>query len=129
MNYSKFIIFYAVICSPRNISKLIVLERAEKRFCETSSIESQMQPAKLRRPSLANDEDSVRRVRRCRPMEPKIKSCAFLCDNPTDGELHLVLTDTMGTRFLDIKTNTRDDKVRANLSLLLEVGDAAANEM
>ena len=88
-----------------------------------------MRPAKLGRPSLAHDEDSVRRVRRCRPMEPKTKSCAFLCDNPTDGELHLVLTDTMGTRFLDIKTKTRDDKVRANLSLLLEVGDAAANEM
>ena len=57
------------------------------------------------------------------------KSCAFQCENPTEGKLHIVQIDDMGKRFIDIKERTSDSRIRTCLSLLQVPGDAAAHEL
>ena len=57
-----------------------------------------MRPAKAGRHSSTQVNSVAGHVRR-NVIPPKSRSCAFLCDNPTTGQLHLVQTDAMGERF------------------------------
>ena len=106
----------------QNVVHKHMLERAEKRFRESSTAET-IRPAKIGRPSTSNAASTnIDRVHRRRSSEPKHKSCAFLCSNPCDGDLHLVQTDAMGKRFLEIRDKTKDDNIRSSLSLLEHQG-------
>ena len=49
-------------------------------------------------------------VRKRSRTDPKCKSCAFQCENPTEDKLHIVQTDDMGKLFNNIKERTNDDR-------------------
>ena len=99
------------------------------RFLDSSSTEI-VRPATIGRPSTSKSACiNIGRVRRRGSSEPKHKSCAFLCSKPCDDDLHLVQTDVMGKRFLEIRDQTKDENVRSSLSLVKQPGDASAHEL
>ena len=80
-------------------------------------------PAKIGRPSKSDDvSGDVDHVRKRSRTDPKCKSCAFQCENPTEGKLHKLMT--WAKCLLTLKRGL-DDRIRTSLSLLQEPGDAA----
>ena len=78
-----------------------MLERAKQRFRDSSARELQVTPAKIGRPSKSNDvSGDVGCVRKRYRTDPNCKSCAFQCENPTKGQLHIVQTDDMAKGLL-----------------------------
>ena len=79
-------------------------------------------------PSASNDPARPKR-QKC---ERKSKVCIFspceFCSGKTSDELHLVKSNNVGLKLIQIKNHTKDDHVRTCVSDLYDFGDAAAQE-
>jgi hypothetical protein len=53
----------------------------------------------------------------------------FQCSHPSIGQLHRVKSESMGIRFLLIKSRTKDENVRVALANVNEPSDCAAFEL
>jgi len=58
-----------------------------------------------------------------------VKSCVFQCSKPSSGELHRAESETMGSRFMFIKSKTPEEKVRIALAHVNQPSDCAALDL
>ena len=118
----------------KNIVNNEKLKRAEKRFRESSSSSKSVVPPKKGRPSRSDSPSCSRevtgeRLRRSVGASQHIKTGVFQCSHPSIGELHRVESESMGIRFLLIKSRTKDENVRVALANVNEPSDCAAFEL
>ena len=118
----------------KNIVNNEKLKRAEKRFRESSSSSKSVVPPKKGRPSRSDSPSCSRevtgeRLRRSVGASQHIKTCVFQCSHPSTGELHRVESESMGIRFLMIKSRTQDENVRVALANVNEPSDCAAFDL
>jgi hypothetical protein len=105
------------------------LIRAEKRYNLHSKIASPEAVRKRKgRPKIVTENSDPSRSKR-KKILPLQKTCTFACDHPESGELHKVETVNRGKLLMDIKTETKSDKIRAVLSGVQVAGDCSAKEL
>jgi hypothetical protein len=101
------------------------------RFATASSSGGPVQPPKRGHPSASgvNSSTPAGDNRSHRPHE-KIKTlkCVFQCSNE-DPELHRASSQSMGERLMNIKINTRDEKVQVALANINKPLDCAALDL
>ncbi|CAB4027821.1 Hypothetical predicted protein [Paramuricea clavata] len=109
----------------KNIVNNEKLKREEKRFRESSSSSKSVVPPKKGRPSRSDSPSCSRevtgeRLRRSVGASQHIKTCVFQYSHPSIGELHRVESESMGIRFLLIKSRTQYENVRVALANVIE---------
>ena len=85
--------------------------------------------AKRGRPSKADASKNPIRLTRNTAHKPKEKICVFSPCIWEGEDLHRVESEPRGRKLIDIKNYTTDDTVRTCLSILVEPGDASAQEI
>eukprot|EP00794_Sanderia_malayensis_P013489 gene13489-14886_t len=107
------------------------LERAEKRFRDGQSTVS-VAPPKRGRPSscLSSTQGDVPELRPSRSNSTgRIKRCIFECKDPKSGEIHRVMSENMGMRFMYVKKNSPLESVRVKLAFIEKPLDCVAYDV
>ena len=97
------------------------LKRAEERFLAGNSYSPVVGRPSSRVSASTSKSDKCTLKRSIRDSE---NECVFNCGQPSNKYSRTVHSDSIGSKLINIKNLTSNDKVRANLAFLSDPGDA-----